>query len=476
MIVELTAVRLVAPFFGSSMDVWSTIIALIMAALALGYFLGGQLSQKTKNQDQAVFLILAVAGIFIGLSYRLVEPIVSFASVSLYLSKAPISLKTSLVIFTLFFLPVLLLGSIYPLMINFLKRGQKAGPISGKIFAISTAGSILGTLLPAFVLIPIIGTKATFLITGILLEILAAIGTKGLKKLIPLFSLLVLLFFGRHFFSPAQNPILDPNTIYYKESSYQEIRVKKYENQYFLYLGHSPYISSIYDPDSIFTDDVFDYLALIPLFLEKSENLDVLIIGLGAGTVSDKLDRLYSSTYSLSIDGVEIDPEVVKVGKKFFNLARTCLNIFEMDGRTFLRETQKKYDLIIADAYARQAYVPFHLATREFFLLAKNHLKDKGVLAMNIAGPQNTYRYNALSQTIKSAFEFAYLFSPEDINQTNNIIIAANIPLDTKNPFVQEIPPQLKNLAGVVSRTRLKPISLTDPSLILNDDKAKERI
>ncbi|HUV43124.1 MAG TPA: fused MFS/spermidine synthase [Patescibacteria group bacterium] len=359
MIVELTAVRLVAPFFGSSMEVWATIIALVMTALALGYFFGGQLSKRIKKIDSVVYLIIASAGLLISFSYLFVEPIVSFTSLSLQLAKFSLSFKTFLVVLSLFFLPVFLLGSIYPLIIASFKS-KKSGQAAGLIFAISTAGSILGTLLPSFVLIPLIGTKLTFFLTGIALEIIALIGLPKFQKIIPALILIILLFN----FPKSQKLSFSPNNevIYQTESLYQEIKVIKRGKIYLLSLGPNSFISSSYSPYSYLTDGCFDYFNLLPL-LRNDKNLDVLIIGLGAGTISRQYQHFFSNQYDLKIDGVEIDPEVIKVGKKYFELEQPSLTIYQMDGRAFLNQTEKKYNVIIVDAYARQTYIPFHLAT-----------------------------------------------------------------------------------------------------------------
>ncbi len=468
MIVELTAVRLVAPFFGSSMEVWATIIALVMTALALGYFFGGQLSKRLKNLNSAIYLIIALAGLLIGFSYLFVEPIVSFTSLSLHLAKFSLSAKTFLVILVLFFLPVFLLGSIYPLIIASFK-GKKSGQVSGLIFAISTSGSILGTLLPSFVLVPLIGTKLTFFLTGISLEIIALIGLPKFQKIVPFLILLLLIFNLPHH---SQTLPSSEGTIYQTESLYQEIKVAKVDNWYHLYLGPTNFISSSYSPDAYLTHSVFDYFNLLPL-LRNNKTLDVLIIGLGAGTISRQYQHFFSDKYQLSIDGVEIDPEVIKVGKKYFELEQPGLAIYQMDGRAFLNQAQKNYDIIIVDAYARQTYVPFHLATQEFIQVAKKHLQENSILAFNIATTSlESFRFQTISQTIKSVFDHTY-FLPAD--ETNVLVLASDSPLKPVMEINQEeIPEKLSFL--ITELHSIRPIEFLNPNFILYDDTAPERI
>ena len=471
MIVELTAVRLVAPFFGSSMEVWTTIIALVMTALALGYFFGGQLSKRIKKLDSAIYLIIAFAGLLIGFSYLFVEPIVSFTSLSLHLAKFSLSLKTFLVILSLFFLPVFLLGSIYPLIIaNF--KGKKSGQAAGLIFAISTSGSILGTLLPSFVLIPLIGTKLTFFLTGILLEIIALIGLSKFQKIIPALILLLLLLNFPHqqqISSTSSNEV-----VYQTESIYQEIKVIKRESTYYLSLGPNNYLSSSYSPASFLANRYYDYYSLIPLIKDLNHDLDVLIIGLGGGTMSRQYQHFFSDKFNLRVDWVEIDPEVIRVGKKYFELEQPSLTIYQMDGRAFLNQTEKKYDIIIVDAYARQTYIPFHLATQEFFQETKKRLKEHGILAFNVCSPsRKSFRYQSISQTVKSIFDYCYSL-PIEV-QDNFIILASNSPLKSLAEINQgEIPEDLRSLIGSVQQ--MKPIDSSNSHFILRDDTAPEKL
>jgi spermidine synthase len=472
MIVELTAVRLVAPFFGSSMEVWATIIALVMAALALGYFFGGQLSRKLKKLDSAIYLIIALAGLLIGFSYLFVEPIVSFTSFSLHLAKFSLSLKTFFVVLSLFFLPVFLLGSIYPLIIASFK-GKKSGQASGLVFAISTSGSIIGTLLPSFVLIPLIGTKMTFFLTGIALEIIALVGLPKFQKIIPvLIIFLLLLNFPRH----PQVLSSASEVIYQTESIYQEIKVIKSGDRYHLSLGPTNFISSSYSPDSFLAGGIFDYFSLIPYLSDFGANLDVLIIGLGAGTVSRQYQHFFSNKYSLHIDGAEIDPEVIKVGKKYFELEQPSLTIYQMDGRVFLNQAQSQYDIIIVDAYARQSYVPFHLATQEFFQETKKHLKEEGVIAFNVASSsENSFRLQAISQTIKSVFKYSYSIPVEE--ETNYLVLASNAPLKPFAEISQEqVSEELKPLIDSLEHSPLKPVASVHSNFILKDDSAPEKL
>lgn len=473
MIVEFTAIRLVSPFFGSSMDIWATIIAVIMAAMALGYFFGGYISQKTKKLSVAIYITICLAGLLIGISYFLVEPIVTFTSVSLQLVKFSLSLKTFLVVLTLFFLPVFLLGSIYPMIVASLKN-QKSGQASGFVFALSTVGSIFGSLLPSFILIPLIGTKLTFFLTGVLLEIIAFF---GLPKWLKIFPFSVFVFFFIVLSPPSFKANIPPqsNILYQTESIYQKVKVIKDNQNYTLSLGENDYVSSYYSPDS-FTGTFYDYFSLLPLIRKFNRNLDVLIIGLGGGTISRQYQHFYSKSYFLTIDGVEIDSEVIKVGKMFFELEQPNLKIYQMDGRVFLNQSRKKYDIIIIDAYARQSYIPFHLATQEFLKTINNNLKENGILAFNVGASSTLdFRFQAISNTVKSIFKNSYYFSP---GAKDNIMIFAS-PTDfisffdySQQVVPQELEPALKKLKNIQPRL----IQNINTRFLLKDDTAPEKI
>lgn len=473
MIIEFVAVRMVSPFFGSSMEVWSTIIAIIMTAMALGYFMGGVLSQKFKSQMKIIYLIISIAGLFVGLSYLLVEPITTFTSLSLNLVQFSLSLKTLMVVFVLFFLPVFLLGSIYPLVISSLKN-RGSGKVSGTIFAISTLGSILGSLLPSFVLIPLVGAKNTFLLTGVILELVAFFGLYKKLKTLPIFILVFLILI-----SPLANTkqhFNQPNIVYQTESIYQKIKIIKTDNIYILSLGDNNYFSSYYSPDNFLSGQYYDYYNLLPYMGNFGKKLDVLIIGLGGGTISRQYDHFFSKEFDLNIDGVEIDHEVIKVGKKYFDMENPSLNIVQMDGRVFLNQTKKKYDLVIVDVYARQSYIPFHLATQEFLQLVKSRLNENGILAFNVSTySTNDFRFKTISNTVKSVFENSYYYTPYETG--NFMILASRTDIKLlKIDRLKTIPYELKNILDRFKSIPPEKIKTIDPNFILKDDTAPEKI
>ncbi len=493
MIVEFSAIRLVAPFFGSSMDIWAIDIAVIMAGMALGYFIGGILSQKFKDLSLLVYGIIGLAGLLIGLSYLLLEPIVNFTSFSPRLVNFSLSLKEFFVVLSLFFLPMFLLGLIYPLIIASLKD-QKPGQASGLVFAVSTLGSIFGSLLPSFMLIPLVGTKLTFFLTGVILEIIAFL---GLTKWFKIFPVVVVVFFAiivsphrsEKNISPSSpgisvsprnsesNGSSQENIVYQTESIYQKIKVIKQVWGYTLSLGDNNYFSSYYSASSFLTGQYYDYYSLLPLIRSFNQNLDVLIIGLGGGTISRQYQHFYSESHSLTIDGVEIDPEVVKVGKMFFELEQPSLNIYEMDGRVFLNRSPKKYDIIILDAYAHQSYIPSHLATQEFLQIVKSHLKDSGIVAFNVsASSSQEFRFKAICNTVKSVFDHSYYFTPEE---TANFMVLAS-PSDFVSffnlPLQRSVPQELESIVKGLKNVRPELIQTIDPNYVLKDDTAPERL
>lgn len=476
MALEFTGIRILQPKYGMSMNIWAINIAVIMAALALGYLIGGIYSQKKENIERAIYLALSNVGIYMGISYLIVVK-------GLYDESS--QANAFITVFKLFFIPIFLLGAIYPLIIEKTKN-EKEGKTAGFIFALSTLGNICGTLLPSFVLIPVLGVKKTYLMIAIVLEILALIGLKKIYKMIALLGIGLVIFVALYQDTTTTKvsinedqsnssniTIATEGVIYETESIYQKIRVIEHDGGYALSLANNNYISSYYHPNLYVTGKYYDYYSYLPI-LKTDKDLDVLIIGLGAGTISRQYQHFFGETHKLKIDGVEIDPEVIKVGKKYFELEQPSLTIYQMDGREFLNRTDKKYDIIIVDAYAKQSYIPFHLATSEFLQTIKEKLKPNGMVAYNVSGAfQVTDRLNYISNTMKSIFTYSYAFSPD--NSFNSMLIGSKSQ-QIKWENSAEIPLELSTIRENFINSKPTLIEKYDPVYVIRDDKAPERI
>ncbi len=461
--IELAASRLLAPFFGTSLFIWANLIGLTLIYLSIGYAVGGRIADRWPHIS-LLYGITAVAAFVTGLIPVLAQPILAksltaFAAVSLggFYS----SLVGTLILFAV---PVTLLGCVSPFAIRLaLASVSGAGNTSGSLYALSTVGSIVGTFVPTFLLVPRIGTFRTFYLFAIVLLVVSLIGlfraprTDNRMRLLVAAAVLLVLMLGvaafghRGFVRPVEG---GRQIIWQGESAYNFIQVGRNPangaNELYLNEGHA--IHSLYYPgDAIqpLSNGPWDYFAVAPFFQANERPAaikDVCIIGLAGGTVAQRMDQIYGA--GVKIDGVEIDPKIVDVARQFFNLDASHVNVIVQDGRYYMRTTNKRYDVIAADAY-HQPYIPFQLTTQEFFREAYDHLNDNGTFIVN-AGRSNTdFRLvNVISDTMRSVFPNVYLIDTPAF--TNTMVIG------TKNPTT------LANFAANINAVRQ-----TDPNSAL---------
>jgi hypothetical protein len=232
---------------------------------------------------------------------------------------------------------------------------------------------------------------------------------------------------------------------------------------------------------------VWDSMMALPLLLGKpaGSRLEVLIIGLAAGTIAKELEHFYGKVYQLHVDGVEIDGRIVELGREYFDMKEPSLDVHVADGRIFLAGSKKKWDLIIGDAY-RQPYVPFHLATREFFQLVKAHLEPGGLTCINVGSHSAK---GAVLQRIQATM--ASVFGPPSVlevrnperSQFNNyIVIGGERPVDPaaldpgKSPLCRLMIEASRNeyIAELMFRRMadLRPAVIDPGATVLEDDKA----
>jgi spermidine synthase len=204
------------------------------------------------------------------------------------------------------------------------------------------------------------------------------------------------------------------------ESDYNYIQVLNDDGRYLLALNDGHAIHSIYDPNAVLTGGPWDYFLLAPT-MAGIDPENALIVGLAGGTSAHSLLATYPA---LHIDGVEIDPKVLELARKYFALDDPRLQTYAEDGRYFLETSDKTYDLVALDAY-RQPYIPFHLATREFFELVDRHLSGHGVVVVNVGRSETDFRLvDALSSTLDSVFQSVWLVDVQGYD--NTMVVASN--------------------------------------------------
>jgi len=421
---ELSASRLLGNVFGTSNLVWAAIIGLILIYLTLGYSIGGRWADKSPS-PKTMFSILAWGAFTIGIVPYIATPVLKAAANAFDGLQVGILAGAFVAVLILFSVPITLLGTISPFAIRLsMNDTSQAGKVSGTIYAISTLGSFVGTYLPVLVLIPVIGTAKTFLVFSLFLLLVALIGLGincGRKVALPYFLMVIaLIILG----ILAKNSTIK-NTegqVYEVESAYNYIQVLEKDGYTYLRLNEGQGIHSIYKPGELnyggpwqqFLAGPFFYQGQLPEYINR-----MAIVGLAAGTTARQASSVFPN---IIIDGYELDPEIVKVGKEFFDLNLTNLNIYVEDGRWGLTSSPFNYDLIAVDAY-RPPYIPWHLTTKEFFQVAFEHLTEAGTLVINVGRAPNDRRLiDGLASTIASVFPSVYVM---DIPGTFNSMIYA---------------------------------------------------
>jgi spermidine synthase len=378
---EICASRLLAPYFGSSTVVWANLIGLVLASLSLGYWLGGRLADRRPERRvlgtvtiAAAVLVAAipfVARPFLGVSVDGIDRVSEGAAIGSFFATL-----------ALFAPPVALLGMVAPFAIRLaLLDVATAGRVAGRLYALSTAGSLLGTFLSALVLIPLVGTQRTLLACAALLAASGAL-VAGRRWLLLSAALAALVALPPGAVKPSAG------LLYERESPYQYIQVVERNGARYLHLDEGVVTHSVWRPNTVLTGGYWDAFLTVPPLLGRPLRR-VAVLGNAGGTIARALGVFEPQA---SVDGVELDPTVTAVARRYFGLdSNPRLTVHDEDARPFLRDTHARYDLIVVDAY-RPPYVPFYLATREFFRLVRERLAPGGLVALNVATVPGDHR------------------------------------------------------------------------------------
>jgi spermidine synthase len=407
---ELAAGRLVGNVFGTSNIVWASIIGLILIYLTLGYFLGGKWADANPT-PAALYRVLAWGAFTLGLVPYIAGPVLKSAASAFEVLQVGILGASFLAVLILFSVPVTLLGTISPFAIRLsVDDTSRAGQTSGQIYAISTLGSFIGTFLPTLVTIPAIGTKNTFLVFSLLLLFVALAGLGKFASPREMLKYLWMPVVIAIVAALSSGQALKNNTgqIYETESAYNYIQVAQQDGFTILRLNEGQGVHSIYHPDILQYNGPWDQFLVSPYFYAGRNPADiqrVAIVGLAAGTAARQMTAVYGG---IPIDGFEIDPEIVEVGRTYFGMTMPNLTVHIGDGRLNLEQSPHKYDIIAVDAY-RPPYIPPHMTTQEFFQIAASHLTEDGVLTLNSASvPGDRRLINGLATTMGTIFPSIY--------------------------------------------------------------------
>ena len=426
MAVELGASRLLAPFFSSSQIVWTIIIGTIMIAMALGNIYGGRSADKDPDPDRLYRRIL-IAAIWIAAIPVLGKYIILGISAVLVFS-----VNTNFLIWAafaacmiIFVFPLFLLGTVTPSLARYTVQSiDESGKVVGTLGAFNTVGSIIGTFLPTFVTIPAVGTAVSFLIfSGVLLAISLIYylsSRTGYKKCIfAVIAFILCCVFGHN----GSFAFWQDDLAYEGESVYNYLQVKENEEEKALSTNVLFGVQSVLiKDDKRLTGMYYDYAMAAPFMagLSGDDEMDVLILGMGTGTYATQCGRFFGD---LNIEGVEIDDKITALAYEYFELPKDT-NVVTYDGRAFLNSTGSQYDVIMVDAY-QDITIPFQMSSVEFFSLVRGHLKDGGVMTvnMNMRGKSEGSINQYLSDTI--SYVFPYVYTIDVPGYTNRVLFAS---------------------------------------------------
>lgn len=403
---EILAGRMIAPEFGSSIYTWGSLIGVFLAALSLGYHRGGKRAATHASDRRLVGVFLASALYVAGLI--LFGDLMLQATGSLPLPSRFASIPGTILLFGP---PTYLLGYVSPYAAELSGRSD-VGAASGHVYAVGTIGSIVGAFATTFLLIPELSITNIALLFGLLsVGTALAIARPNISRDEAFWSVGVTVVLLVAAVTGSVGLGVGGDVVYETQTAYQELRVVDSGGTRTLYLDGQPH--SAMDKDEP-TRHVFDYTSYFHapfLFTDDVDDIDrVLFVGGGGFTGP----RAFLDTYpNVTVDVVELDPEVVGVAKEYFRVEESDrLTIHTMDGRQYLQQTDETYDLIVLDAYKKDK-VPFQLTTVEFMQLASDRLDEDGVLFANVisapSGPASQF-YRAEYKTMRRVFPQVYSF------------------------------------------------------------------
>lgn len=463
LVVELAATRALAPFFGQALFVWTNVIGLVLLGLAVGAMVGGRLADRHPRPGLLAVILCLGAGLVAGSTYLAPAVARAILPAELRLEAAyPFLLKGSFLTTLVAFVPaVILLGAVPPFLVRCSARHLgEVGRASGLLYGASTLGSIAGTFLTSYLLLPYFGTRGSLLLASGLLVLSAVplafqLGRRTAAAGMAAAGVLVSL-------SPALPGVVQPavglahgELLHAEDSAYQHIEIREREDLGARVLtldeGHDSF-QSLLPREGFLTGRYYDYYNLLAFDrAAHASRLRVLILGLAAGTHARQLLHFLPADLELRIVGVEIDPAVVSISRRYLEFPDDprLEVVTGLDGRAYLEHCGEAFDLIIVDCFSHQSYLPFHLASREFFTAARTALRPGGFLALNVFGyGASDPVVQAVVQTLARPFPSPVLVQ---LPQTANFLLyAAHRAEGTPLPMeldLGDLPSELQALA-----------------------------
>ncbi len=454
---EIAAARLLAPWFGASTIVWANTIATVLVALSVGYWYGGRLADRDPTVHGMARIVLLAAGL-LALVPFVAGPFLRISVEALDRVEAGAFVGSLVGVLVLIAAPVFVLGVVAPYAVRLsVTAVDEAGRVAGRLYAISTLGSLAGVFLSALLFIPLLGTRRTFLVFALALAVVAApvLGRRWI--LVPAAGALLLLApVGTIKTADAAKVVWE------RETEYQYARVvQDADGERRLELNEGQAVHSVYRPGQWLTGNYWDEALVLPSVLKGSAPRSIAILGNAAGTVARGYGHYFPDT---RVDAVEIDGELTDVGRRLFDLRGPDLHLHTADARPFLRNATRRWDAILVDAY-RQPYIPFYLATEEFFKLAAERLNPGGIVMVNVGHPE---RSDALEKTLSATMRKAFPTVLRDPSERVNTMLVG-LRGDGRPATATPLPADLRRVAAATA-SRLRP-GLAGGS-VYTDDRA----
>ncbi len=479
LVIELVAGRIMAPYVGVSLYTWTSIIGVVLAGISIGAYLGGLLADRYPRSSTLGWLLFLS-----GLGAFAISPLANLVGAAPF--QTSLMVRILLITTIIFLVPSCLLGMISPVVVKLaLKNLDKTGNVVGKIYAFSTLGSILGTFATGFFLISWMGTRTILFTMGVILVLSAfAFGGFFTRKRVLTLIPAVLIPLSVGFYADAFKAPIDEDTYLFKESNYYTIKLKRdmtrsngepLEALVLDHLVHS--YTDLKDPSYLEYEYIQIYEEMVRWHAAKRKPFKSLFLGGGGYTLPRFLEAKYTEA---SIDVVEIDPEITRVGLKYLGISETKhIRSLNEDARWYVMNSKEKgkYDFVFGDAF-NDLSIPYHLTTKEFAMQLKSLMKPDGLLMANV-----------IDSFQKGRFMPSYIRTLEDVFGKGNVhlltlgtnydtmgistyvVVASPQKLDMGN-FVTTIRRKGKEemTSNVMPSDRLQQYLKERPSVVLTDD------
>jgi len=471
--VEFTTSRMLQTVYGTSNIVWANVIGLVLLFLTVGYFIGGWWADK-RPFPLTFYSLVAAAGFAAIFFLLLTSVILKTAAAAMAAINVGALVSSLLAVIVTLAVPVTLLGCISPFAIRLAVQDVgEAGRVSGRIYAISTWGSLLGTYLPVLVTIPLAGSRVTAVLFGGLLLLIGLMGVWQSSRQRGLWgAAAALLLIPAALFWTSGNIKAYDGQLFETESAYNYVQVVRQDDCNYLLLNEGQAYHSFYcDGGAVPYVSVWSMMLAAPYFNQSPAALQrVAVIGLAAGTIPKQLTRVLGP---VPVDGIELDPAIVQAGRDYFAMTDPNLNVIVGDGRYELNQLDYQYDLITIDAY-KVPYIPWHLTTREFFREVQAHLSANGVVAVNVGrAPEDRSLVDAMSATMLTVFPAVHAIDVP--GALNTILVATVQPTASENVAANLA--QLDASADPLLRATLETavanlVPVTPSEVIFTDERA----